>query len=284
LLVVIAIIAILIGLLVPAVQKVRDAAARIQCANNLKQITLATINAADTNGGKLPPSIGLYPNMYNTPYNSDGGVFLHILPYIEQEPLFKACLQNNGDPWNDYRNGTAPTYSQWVLAWGPSSVTGGARLKVLICPSDQTNINGLTGYASYGANEQIFREGYWAKNTLRYPASISDGTSNTIFYTDKLARCSYGAYSYNYWPDWGPMIYGTDYGGPASLGPTTIFQIQPKGNPALCDGNRSSSNHSAGVMVGMGDGSTRLVGASVSGTTWFAALTPDNNDILGPDW
>src|SRR5215471_12261446 len=95
LLVVIAIIAVLIGLLVPAVQKVREAANRMYCAHNLKQIVLATVDAADTYNHQLPPSGGIYPSAYWGDNNGDGGLFLYILPFIEQEPLYKKCGTRN---------------------------------------------------------------------------------------------------------------------------------------------------------------------------------------------
>jgi prepilin-type N-terminal cleavage/methylation domain-containing protein len=256
LLVVIAIIAILIGLLVPAVQKVREAAARIQCTNNLKQMSLATINMADTYSGFLPGSIGLYPNPNPSDNNGNGGCLFVLLPFIEQDNLYKASYNpSNKDP--DGRNGGFMTYSQWNQPV-PSSI-----VKTYVCPSDPTQSTGRPAHASYGVNGQVFREGFWAKDNRRFPASFTDGTSNTILYTEKLSRCSTGTYPDNYWPDWGPIISSEQVGdptGPTAPGP----QIKPAGNnPAQCDGGIASSPHTGVIVTGLADGSVRTVsGAS----------------------
>src|SRR5687767_11571811 len=83
LLVVIAIIAILIGLLLPAVQKIREAANRMKCSNNLKQQALATHNCNDT-FGRLPPMAGTYGAAYYAP------LYFHLLPFIEQDNVYKS--------------------------------------------------------------------------------------------------------------------------------------------------------------------------------------------------
>jgi prepilin-type N-terminal cleavage/methylation domain-containing protein len=283
LLVVIAIIAILIGLLLPAVQKVREAAARSSCTNNLKQLSLGTINCTDTNNGRLPPSIGLYASN-GTPAagNSNGGIFLHILPYIEQKPLFDSTT-SNPDP--DGRNGANQTYSQWTAG------VQNAALRVLACPSDHTLSpnQGGKGRTSYGVNGQVFRHNYqWGGVGLTpYPAGLPDGTSNTIFYTEKLSltfNCTGCCNNYcdNFWPDWGPLISSADCSMPT--GNAAMFQTKTSGYPSSADGNRASTDHPGGIIVGLGDGSIRSVTPSVSPATWWAAMTPNGGETLGSNW
>jgi prepilin-type N-terminal cleavage/methylation domain-containing protein len=286
LLVVIAIIAILIGLLLPAVQKVREAAARAKCSNNLKQLSLACVNMADTYSGKLPPSIGLYPTTVATNVgaegNGDGGIFMHLLPFIEQNNLYKASFIAAGAPGADDRNGFKGTYTQW------SDPIKNAVVKTLVCPSDPTQDEARKARASYGVNGLIFRHNYqWNGVGLKtFPASISDGTSNTIFFTEKLAQCKDNKLPEerwdNYWPDWGPIISTTDL--PYPTGAAAIFQPTPRGVPADCQGVRASSPHTGGINAALGDGSVRFVANGVNPDTWWAAMTPDQGEILGNTW
>ena len=190
LLVVIAIIAILIGLLVPAVQKVREAANRIQCGNNLKQVGLAAHNYHDSQG-HLPPGIGYYPPASG----AFGTYFFHLLPYLEQEPLFRSALGTVPFPPPDgqttvYYPGNNNVYSQAV--------------KIFLCPSDPSvgpdgvvTINGVPFDAScYAPNSMLIAKNDLSKNPpVTSPqgkarlTDITDGTSNTILHAEKYARC-----------------------------------------------------------------------------------------------
>jgi prepilin-type N-terminal cleavage/methylation domain-containing protein len=138
LLVVIAIIAILIGLLVPAVQKVREAANRIKCANNMKQFGLAIHNMQGTYE-KLPPLTGPYPTgtfwvtVGGNPKNSGGPPwgtpFFYMLPFIEQDNLFKNS-HINFDP-----NSNDDGYAAWVSDNGQPTADV-TTIKIYGCPSD----------------------------------------------------------------------------------------------------------------------------------------------------
>jgi prepilin-type N-terminal cleavage/methylation domain-containing protein len=296
LLVVIAIIAILIGLLLPAVQKVREAAARMSCSNNLKQISLATINCADTYQGRLPPNWGIYPNINPSPYNGEGGLFFHLLPFLEQQNFYNANLMPTSPQGV---NGNNPTYSEW----GKAILSNATVVKALQCPSDPTlGMAGapLSRLSSYAVNGQVFKfYTYWGGSVgtmpvKRYPASIPDGTAQTIFFTEKEA-ISYGGAEWaptgnqNIYPNWGPLIASSEAGQPT--GPAAYFQVQPPlgcsrgGQSGGCaHGNQASTGHTGGINAALGDGSVRFVAQGMSPTTWWAALTPDAGDIPGSDW
>ena len=293
LLVVIAIIAILIGLLLPAVQKVRAAAARVQCQNNLKQISLASINAAQTFNNVLPPGQwGYYPNVAhgptggpNAPYNGFGGHFFHLFPFIEQDNTYKASLMMPGQKSNTGWSSSIPQYTAWGNPlWAGNQGTGiTPSFKIYHCPADPTRpqCRGCN-HLSYAVNEAVFRA--WTQAS-EYPASITDGTSNTIFYVEKEFYC-YGISApespWNEVRDGNNYVNCVDCGGGFPLGAAAYPQFQPVAgacNPAL-----PSTGHASSIQVGMGDGSVHGVARGISPATWGAALTPASGDLLGPDW
>jgi prepilin-type N-terminal cleavage/methylation domain-containing protein len=188
LLVVIAIIGILISLLLPAVQKVREAAQRTQCDNNLKQIGLAIHNYVDVYK-RVPPAWNPDPIFSDLTKNQGqsaganiiGTLHFIFLPFIEQDPLYKnsAVVLNTG-PF-DFR------YQGGVL----SGATAATILPIFICPSDPSNNNNITayGYAStdYLANLWVFDP----RGTGNIIQAMPDGSSNTIMFTEAYKKCPY---------------------------------------------------------------------------------------------
>ena len=198
LLVVIAIIAILIGLLLPAVQKVREAAARTTSQNNLKQIGIALHACHDTHG-KFPVTTGCFPNTgEGTNWGADvvparfGTMHYFLLPYLEQNNLYQA-------PWISPGDGTGGSGSQ---SWRTknTAVPGGV-VKGFTAPLDPSLPANLIawdrgGAASYHANWHAFGGG-WGEDwqvggKARMPASFPDGTSNTIAFFERYAICGPG--------------------------------------------------------------------------------------------
>ena len=310
LLVVIAIIAILIGLLVPAVQRVREAASRTQCSNNLKQLGLAAHHYHDTQG-HLPPGIGYTPIATNGVF---GTYFFHLLPSLEQDSLFKSSL--GSAPF------LQPVGTTTVYYPGNNNVYS-QRVAIFLCPSDPSvgpdgvvSINGVSfGASCYAPNAMV--------NTLNAPpvsptqgkarfADILDGTSSTILHAEKYARCSNtvmapafrdggtawafsGAAPFPWQPPpMSPPRPGfapgfaipafVAFGAPNSIGPGSIFQVQPMPFLGNCDPTRTSTAHTGGILVGLADGSVRPLSPSLTGTTWWAAVRPSDGEVLGSDW
>ncbi len=291
LLVVIAIIGILIGLLLPAVQKVREAAARIQCTNNLKQISLAAHGCNDARG-QLPP---LYSDTRNTrgPFaNTTGTVFFFLLPFLEQEPLFKQGA-----------NGTN-VYANNVHIFP---------LKVFQCPTDGTFTNGILdpnnpwAIGTYAANYQVFGDpSAGAVDTseagnARIGSSFPDGTTNTVMFAEKVGKCGgYGSLVFHgsWSPNWqatfavgnkqgtqGYLFSDEPWNYPGKVGAASKFQVTPRPyNTNNCDPTVASTTHFSGIQVGLADGSVRSVNGSINALTWWYALTPDGGEPMPGDW
>jgi prepilin-type N-terminal cleavage/methylation domain-containing protein/prepilin-type processing-associated H-X9-DG protein len=283
LLVVIAIIAVLIGLLLPAVQKVREASNRTACQNNLKQLGLATHTYNDTY--EMIPNMPIFGGLF-APYNAASPaktVFFLLLPYVEQQNL--------------YNLGSGTTVANTTLA-------------LLRCPSDASFVPGTsiisqnanTAYGSYTCNSLAFGT---APVVGRFrvpgkpasiPATFTDGTSNTVLFAEQLAQCNpsganpnwYQSSRYNYWAEIsGPGPVSGNAFKPLSTSYILVATNQNTCSPAPdlgTDGSHTtpSTMHTGSMQVSFADGSVRGIAqagsantdSSTGNTVWYEYCTP----------
>ena len=316
LLVVIAIIAILIGLLLPAVQKIREAANRMKCSNNLKQWGLALHNHESTEG-TFPP-FALYPG-------SNWSIFARLLPYVEQENLQR--LARLDLPYSDPLNANVTRF----------------KVPILICPSEvnarerpPSSPGGVTHFPTcYGANVGTWfvynpatgtaGDGPFGGNRYSRFADVTDGTSNTVAMAEVKAYQAFlrGTGNPSAVPTPAPnspndvLAYGgtlretghTEWvdgkvhetGFTATFPPNTRVEYPSGGKVYDVDFISSSESgtagapptyaavtarsfHSQGVNALLMDGSVRFVRNSVSVATWRAAGSAAGGEVLGSDF
>jgi type II secretory pathway pseudopilin PulG len=322
--VVIAIIAVLIGLLLPAVQKVREAAARTQCANNFKQIGLAAHDFENTYG-KLP---GAWTDDRNAwPNRDDATIWFFLLPFIEQTNLYNQGTKNN-----------PAIASAGFKDWSPWYTVGSMQVKTYLCPSDGSwnadtrtpNLypmaggTGLFATGNYAANVMVFDP----NGPQSLVAAMPDGTSNTVMYAHRQRWCdasviwggagqgtstNWGLTPRQAYNEWNAGVFGmgayilTYCNGSIPSGQSGCRQTRPGPNyngvvaanmdisqgglpfqiapaPGYCNPQVTSSPHAGVMPVGLGDGSVRMVSSAVSVATWRNACLPADGNVLGSDW
>ena len=270
LLVVIAIIAILIGLLLPAVQKVREAAARTRCQNNLKQIGLGLHNYHDANGILPPGWVAANPGAAANETQPGWGWSTYVLPYIEQGSLYSAL--NLALPVENAAK--APAVANLVKIYlCPSDSVGDAPVAVANYLSPSTTVV-TAGPSSYAANvgsdecdvsDMAPQNGVFYCNSKTRLTDIPDGTSTTIFVGERSRDQVQGIWAgvpTNAMLKPGPR---NDFFATATISPARGGMVLSHGHLINAVGDSDgglddwSSNHTGGANVLFGDGSIRFI-------------------------
>jgi prepilin-type N-terminal cleavage/methylation domain-containing protein/prepilin-type processing-associated H-X9-DG protein len=308
LLVVIAIIAILIGLLLPAVQKVREAAARMSCSNNLKQIAIALHNYHDQMG-KFPPGNRTPGNCCSTPTYDNWAI--EILPHIEQGPLFALYVPTRGnhEQIDAFRMAHIKPYQCPSDGWVGQTTAPGSGPR----PSGQqyahSSYRAVSGIAAQGdaSPYRVFwdtcepgfgplrgeRRGVLhsigAPNCPQGGAetlpAINDGTSNTLLVgeytnTDQRDRATFWAYGYTSYNQSSistlPHVLGNSYRKCAAAAQAAGWDAVGQDNPCK---RAFGSNHTNGLNFAFADGSVRFIQYSVNINMLAAMATMAGGEV-----
>jgi prepilin-type N-terminal cleavage/methylation domain-containing protein/prepilin-type processing-associated H-X9-DG protein len=298
LLVVIAIIAVLIGLLLPAVQKVREAAARTQCSNNLKQIGLALHNYHDAYNVFAPGYVASAPYSNGATDTTPGwGWATFILPYLEQGNLYRQF--DLGQPAQNFP-GTQAMLKNYLC---PSDLAPAAPFTVPDAFGNPVTLAAPCSYAACcGGDETDTADptglGVFYRNSRTRLTDITDGTSQTILAGERACANAQGVWA-------GAVPNGVVLRGPYNINPGTSTEPAPclvlahshlNNTSGDTDGGLDdfSSKHPGGANILFADGSVHFIrsvpgdnpdGSYTQGSLIFQALgTRANGEVVPGDW